>query len=193
MIRRQILFIIAAMILVLGSVGVSGAATVDGTAPNGTSLKNAVSSHGANVIFMRHALAPGYGDPDDFDIADCNTQRNLDARGRQQAQELGQLFQSSGLTVNAILSSRWCRCQDTAIEMNIGAYRTHDGLNSFFQDHVDRDETLGLLREELSTIKSDDVVLMITHQVVIQAITGISPRSGGMVLFNSRTGQSLRF
>ena len=77
--------------------------------------------------------------------------------------------------------------------MNIGDYRTNDGLNSFFQDHVDRDETLALLREELSRLKSDDLVLMITHQVVIQAITGISPRSGGMVLFNSKTGQSGRF
>ena len=124
---------------------------------------------------MRHALAPGYGDPDNFDIADCSTQRNLDATGRKQSQDLGQLFRSSELTIDAILSSRWCRCQDTAIEMDIGDYRTHDGLNSFFQDHVDRDETLALLREELSRLKSDDLVLMITHQVVIQAVTGISP------------------
>ena len=188
MIKRQILSIIAAMIMVLGGIGISGAATLDGDA-----LKNAVISHGANVIFMRHALAPGYGDPDNFDINDCSTQRNLDATGRKQSQDLGQLFQSSGLTIDAIFSSRWCRCQDTALEMNIGDYRTHDGLNSFFQDHVDRDETLTLLRKELSRLKSDDLVLMITHQVVIQAVTGISPQSGGMVLFNSKTGQSVRF
>ena len=143
MIKRQILFIIATMIMVLGGIGISGAATLDGAA-----LKNAVTSHGANVIFMRHALAPGYGDPDNFDINDCSTQRNLDANGRKQSQDLGQLFRSSELTIDAILSSRWCRCQDTALEMNIGDYRTHDGLNSFFQDHVDRDETLTLLRKE---------------------------------------------
>ena len=188
MIRRLFLSIISSLVMVLSSVGISGAATLDGAA-----LKNAVTSHGANVIFMRHALAPGYGDPDNFDIADCSTQRNLDATGRKQSQDLGQLFRSSGLTIDTILSSRWCRCQDTALEMGIGDYRTHDGLNSFFQDHVDRDETLALLREELSRLKSDDLVLMITHQVVIQAITGISPRSGGMVLFNSKTGQSERF
>ena len=192
MIRRRFLSILSSLVMVLaitiGGISISSATSLDGDA-----LKNAVTSHGANVIFMRHALAPGYGDPDDFDINDCATQRNLDATGRQQAQDLGQLFQSSGLTLDAILSSRWCRCQDTAIEMDIGAYRTHDGLNSFFQDHVDRDETLALLRAELSRLKSDDLVLMITHQVVIQAVTGISPRSGGMVLFNSETGQSVRF
>ncbi len=192
MIRRQFLSILSSLVMVLavtiGGIGMSGAATLDGEA-----LKNAVTTHGANVIFMRHALAPGYGDPDNFDINDCSTQRNLDATGRKQSQDLGQLFRSSGLAVDAILSSRWCRCQDTAIEMNIGDYRTHDGLNSFFQDHVDRNETLALLRAELSRLKSDDLVLMITHQVVIQAVTGISPRSGGMVLFNSKTGQSVRF
>ena len=188
MIRRRFLSILSSLVMVLGGISISSATSLDGEA-----LKNAVISHGANVIFMRHALAPGYGDPDDFYINDCATQRNLDATGRQQAQDLGQLFQSSGLTVDTILSSRWCRCQDTAIEMDIGDYRTHDGLNSFFQDHVDRDETLVLLREELSRLKSDDLVLMITHQVVIQAVTGISPRSGGMVLFSSKTGQSVRF
>ena len=188
MIRRQFLSILSSMLMVLGGISISGATPLDGAA-----LKNAITSHGANVIFMRHALAPGYGDPDNFDINDCSTQRNLDATGRKQSQDLGQLFRSSELTIDAILSSRWCRCQDTAIEMDIGDYRTHDGLNSFFQDHVDRDETLALLREELSRLKSDDLVLMITHQVVIQAVTGISPRSGGMVLFNSKTGQSVRF
>ena len=188
MIRRRVLSILSSLMMILSGISVSSATSLDGDA-----LKNAVISHGANVIFMRHALAPGYGDPDDFDINDCATQRNLDATGRQQAQDLGQLFRSSGLTLDTILSSRWCRCQETAIEMNIGAYRTHDGLNSFFQDHVDRDETLALLRAELSRLKSDDLVLMVTHQVVIQAVTGISPRSGGMVLFNSETGQSVRF
>lgn len=188
MIRRQFLFALSSLVMILGSINVSSAASLDGEA-----LKNAVTAHGTNVIFMRHALAPGYGDPDNFDITDCSTQRNLDATGRQQAQELGQLFRASGLTLDAILSSLWCRCQDTAIEMNIGAYRTHDGLNSFFQDYVGRDETLNLLHKELSQIQSDELVLMVTHQVVIQAITGISPRSGGMVLYNGRTGQSVRF
>ena len=157
------------------------------------SLKDAVSTHHANVIFIRHALAPGFGDPADFDIKDCTTQRNLDDTGRQQARDLGVILTSSGLAFDEILSSRWCRCQDTAKEMAMGGYQTHDGLNSFFQDHVDRGETLRLLHEKLSSLNADDLVVMVTHQVVIQAITGISPRSGGMVLYNSKTGQSARF
>ena len=158
-----------------------------------TSLFNEVTAHKANVIFIRHALAPGFGDHDHFDINDCSTQRNLSQEGRDQARALGQLFRLSGLQIDEILSSRWCRCKDTATEMNIGLFETHDGLNSFYDGHVDRTITLNQLKEKLSTISEDELIVMITHQVVIQAMTGVSPSSGGIVLFNTRNRQANRF
>ena len=150
-------------------------------------VRAALAQTGANVVFMRHALAPGYGDPDNFQIEDCNTQRNLDAAGRRQAEAIGRYFREHQITFTAILSSRWCRCTQTAEQLNYGSWSEFDGLNSFFQGHVDRQETLALLRDKLDSLSSDDLVLMVTHQVVISAITDISPPSGGLVVYNTST------
>lgn len=150
-------------------------------------VRAALAQTGANVVFMRHALAPGYGDPDNFQIEDCNTQRNLDEAGRRQAEAIGRYFREHQITFTAILSSRWCRCMQTAEQLNYGRWSEFDGLNSFFQGHVDRQETLALLRDKLDSLSSDDMVLMVTHQVVISAITDISPPSGGLVVYNTST------
>ena len=154
-------------------------------------LSEAIAKIDADILFLRHALAPGYGDPADFRVDDCTTQRNLKDVGRAQARAIGAYFTENGITPDVILSSRWCRCQDTAREMAIGPFTTHDGLNSFFDGHVDRDETLAALRTRIKAIERGSLVLMVTHQVVISAITGIAPQSGGMVVYNSRTGAKL--
>ena len=154
-------------------------------------LGEAMATIEADVLFLRHALAPGYGDPADFRVDDCATQRNLNDVGRAQARAIGAYLKENGITPDLILSSRWCRCQDTAREMAIGPFATHDGLNSFFDGHVDRDETLAALRKRIKAIDRGSLVLMVTHQVVISAITGIAPQSGGMVAYNSLTGAKL--
>ena len=150
-------------------------------------VRAALAQTGANVVFMRHALAPGFGDPDNFQIEDCNTQRNLDEAGRRQAEAIGRYFREHQITFTTILSSRWCRCTQTAELLNYGSWSEFDGLNSFFQGHVDRQETLALLKDKLGSLSSDDMVLMVTHQVVISAITDISPPSGGLVVYNTST------
>ena len=144
----------------------------------------------ANVIFMRHALAPGFGDPSDFDVDDCTTQRNLDKAGRDQATKIGAFFKANSVQFDRILTSQWCRCQDTAQLMGLGTSEPFAGLNSFFQDYADRQTVLRLLRSELETLDSHEKVLMVTHQVVIAAVTGLSTASGGMVAYNSNTGEA---
>ena len=140
---------------------------------------------GENIILMRHALAPGYGDPAQFQIDDCATQRVLSQEGIEQAREIGQALREKGLVPTRILTSPWCRCVDTAREMGLGPYEVHLGLSSFFEGHVDKDETLAILRQELQTIGEDELVLLVTHQVVIQALTGIFVESGGYLLEDS--------
>ena len=157
----------------------------------GEPLGEAIAKIDGDVLFLRHALAPGFGDPAIFRVDDCATQRNLNDVGRAQARAIGAYLTENGITPDLILSSRWCRCQDTAREMAIGPFTTHDGLNSFFDGHVDRDETLAALRTRIKAIDRGSLVLMVTHQVVISAITGIAPQSGGMVVYNSRTGAKL--
>ena len=153
-------------------------------------LAEAVGAIGADVVFLRHALAPGSGDPADFRLRDCGTQRNLDARGRAQARAIGAYLRGSGFAFDEVLSSQWCRCRDTADELGVGEWREFPGLNSFFSGYADRGETLALLEGKLASIGPGELVLMVTHQVVIQAVAGISPPSGGVVAFNSRTRES---
>ena len=138
-----------------------------------------------NIILMRHALAPGIGDPPNFQIDDCSTQRNLSEEGIAQAQEIGRRLAAKGLVPTRILTSPWCRCIDTAKALNLGDYDIHAGLASFFEGHIDREQTLSLLRKELAHIGEDELVLFVTHQVVIQALTGVYVKSGAYLLEDS--------
>ena len=155
-----------------------------------SALAKVIAETGANVMFMRHALAPGYGDPSHFDVNDCDTQRNLDATGRAQAKSLGKVLKQHQIRFDEIKSSQWCRCQETARLLEVGKVMPFTGLNSFFEEHADREQTLSQLKNCLDSLKQDDLVLLVTHQVVISAVTGIYAPSGGVVLFNTTTKAS---
>ena len=145
-----------------------------------------------SVFFLRHALAPGYGDPPDFNIDNCKTQRNLNTEGKDQATLIGTDLKNIGILFDKIYSSEWCRCTETASLLSLGDVSTFPGLNSFFQDHYDREETLAKLLNKLEGIDKTSRVLMVTHQVVISAITGINVASGVAVAYNPRDGSSVK-
>ena len=147
----------------------------------------------ANVIFLRHALAPGVGDPENFMKEDCSTQRNLNDKGRLQARLIGNYLRSTNLKFSQILTSEWCRCIDTAKELNLGQWTTFSGLNSFFQEYEKKDQVMNKLQKKLDSLGYSDLALFVTHQVVISEQTGIVPRSGEMVLYNSITKQKARY
>jgi len=147
----------------------------------------------ANVIFLRHALAPGVGDPENFIKEDCSTQRNLNNKGRLQARLIGNYLRSTNLKFSQILTSEWCRCIDTAKELNLGQWTTFSGLNSFFQEYEKKDQVMNKLQKKLDSLGYSDLALFVTHQVVISEQTGIVPRSGEMVLYNSITKQKARY
>lgn len=131
------------------------------------------------ILLIRHALAPGTGDPAGFDPDDCSTQRNLDDTGRAQARALGQRLRAAGLGAETpVFTSLWCRCQETARLLGLGTPRVHPGLASFYEDHVDRDKTLAELARLLSSLPVDGPpVVLVTHQVNITAVTGRFPGS----------------
>ena len=147
----------------------------------------------ANVIFLRHALAPGVGDPKNFIKEDCSTQRNLNNKGRLQARLIGNYLRSTNLKFSQILTSEWCRCIDTAKEINLGQWTTFSGLNSFFQVYEKKDQVMNKLQKKLDSLGYSDLALFVTHQVVISELTGIVPRSGEMVLYNSITKKKARY
>ncbi len=156
-------------------------------------MRAILEQSGANVVFMRHALAPGYGDPDNFTLRDCSTQRNLDEAGRRQAAAIGINFKDNNIVFDAILSSQWCRCQETAHYLDMGPWNEFTGLNSFFQGYADKQQTVRLLQEKLSIIPTNHLVLMVTHQVVIFEITGYAPASGGLIFYNTQSKKTVEW
>ncbi|MDC1485601.1 histidine phosphatase family protein, partial [Pelagibacteraceae bacterium] len=86
---------------------------------------------GKKIVFIRHALAPGNGDPQNFDIKDCLTQRNLNQIGINQSKKIGLIFKKNKIEIGKVLSSEWCRCKDTA-KLAFKNYETFDALNSFY-------------------------------------------------------------
>ena len=143
------------------------------------------------VIFLRHALAPGNGDPPNFNVNDCSTQRNLNQAGIIQSRMIGQTFKNIGIRFSKIYSSFWCRCKDTAINMEVSEFKTHMGLNSFYERHADRETILRKLNNLIKSFnKSDGPYLLVTHYVNILAFTGLSTTSGGMVVYDLYTKES---
>jgi broad specificity phosphatase PhoE len=144
----------------------------------------AVLAQPGHVLFLRHANAPGIGDPPGMVLGDCATQRNLDGRGRAQAVELGERLRAAGINDVQVYTSQWCRCRETAKLLAIGSVEELPALNSFFEQPKKKEPRVKALREFLDALPRDDgPVVFVTHQVTISALTGSFPSSGeGLVL-----------
>jgi phosphohistidine phosphatase SixA len=138
---------------------------------------------GGHILMIRHALAPGRGDPANFRIGDCSTQRNLDDRGRKQAKAIGDWLHSNGIISARVYSSQWCRCLETAELLEMGSVAELPALNSFYELTQDREPNLKALRTFITQQSSDGVlIILLTHFVTISAITNEAVSSGEGVL-----------
>jgi len=145
---------------------------------------------GTAVILMRHAIAPGTGDPAEFDIKDCTTQRNLSEEGRAQAGRIGEVLRSKGLDSAMVISSQWCRCVETAELLGLGAPTTDPMLNSFFSDRSTEPEQTAALKESLlNWVKDWEMRVLVTHQVNISAISDQYTSSGEMLIVGIVDGE----
>ena len=138
---------------------------------------------GTHVAIIRHALAPGIGDPEAFDLDDCSTQRNLSEAGRAQARRLGDRFRRNGIESAAVYSSEWCRCVETAKLLELGPVSTVQVLNSFFRDYQRADQQTAALNAWLDSRQSGGPLVLVSHQVNISALVGGGAGSGEMVVF----------
>ncbi len=134
------------------------------------------------VAVVRHAHAPGTGDPASFTLDDCATQRNLGARGRQQAREIGAAIRAAGAIVDRVLTSQWCRCRDTARLLDLGPVEDLPALNSFFRNPARADRQTADLRQFLSGLPPGAAVILVTHYVNIKSLTGRGVASGEVLL-----------
>ena len=137
---------------------------------------------GNHVALMRHALAPGIGDPENFRLDDCATQRNLSQTGREQAVKIGARLQESGIVNADVFTSQWCRCRETAELLGLGPPEPLPIINSFFRDFEKKEVQTEALSTWLQNQSLERPLILVTHQVNITAFSGIFPDSGEIVL-----------
>lgn len=164
-------------------------------AQNETALWEAVRS-GTAFAMMRHALAPGTGDPQTVVIGDCTTQRNLSDSGRAQARKIGAGFRANGIPAARVFTSAWCRCVETAELLGLGKVENLAPLNSFFTNRESEPAQTAALTSWISADKAvrtaGKPLVLVTHQVNITALTGVYPRSGEIVVARYAEGGELK-
>lgn len=183
--RQAFLFLTCALLLTLSNLAMAQ-----------SELANKLQD-GTHVLLMRHADAPGYGDPKNYQISQCSTQRNLGDIGRKQAVGIGNWLSSQGVQNAKVYSSPWCRCVDTANLLNKGALKKEAALGSFFDDmsqaKQQNDELIKLIATERKQYPSTPII-MVTHHVNIQSYVDMVVNSGDMVLVKvDPSGKPLSF
>lgn len=134
------------------------------------------------VGLMRHARAPGGGDPPGMVLEDCATQRNLSDEGRAQARRIGAALRDAGIRPAEIRTSAWCRARETAERLDLGPVAALPALDSFFADRGQEPRRTAELRAYLDAGRTGPTRILVTHQVNITALTGIFPSEGELVV-----------
>jgi phosphohistidine phosphatase SixA len=171
------------VIVLLGMLAGCGAARAAETGdPDAVWARLRAAGH---VVLIRHATAPGVGDPAGFRLDDCATQRNLSEAGRDEARRLGAAFAARGVPVGRVLSSRWCRCLETA-RLAFGRAEPWPPLDSFFGDRGREAAQTEAVRRLASERPVAGNTILVTHQVNITALAGGFPASGEMIVLAPR-------
>lgn len=143
---------------------------------------------GRQVAVIRHtSTEPGIGDPPGFRLGDCSTQRNLSAAGREEAIRIGAAFRDRGVPVERVLSSRWCRCLETA-RLAFGTVEPWAPLDSFFDDRSRQAEQTRRVRLLAGERPDSGNLILVTHQVNITSLTGVAPVQGEMIILTPLGG-----
>ena len=138
---------------------------------------------GGKLIFIRHAYAPGGGDPENFNLNDCSTQRNLNYEGKKQAKYIGKFFKKNKIKIDEVLSSEWCRCTETA-KIAFKNFSTNSFLNSFYSSKYskNKEKQIEMLNNYVKKFKSNKNLILVTHYVLISEVLDYAPLSGEIVV-----------
>ena len=140
-------------------------------------------TEGGKLIFIRHAYAPGSGDPNNFNLNDCSTQRNLSDRGKKQAEHIGTIFREIKIEIDEVYSSEWCRCKETA-EIAFTNFTTKNFLNSFYSSNYAKNKTKQI-KDLMKFVKKNDFeknIIFVTHYVLISEVLDYAPSSGEIIV-----------
>ena len=138
---------------------------------------------GGKLIFIRHAYAPGSGDPNNFNLNDCSTQRNLSEEGKKQAKSIGKFFIKNEIKIDKVLSSEWCRCKETA-KIAFKNYSTNSFLNSFYSSKFskNKDKQVKAFNYYIKNLEIEKNLIFVTHFVFISEVLNYGPSSGEIVV-----------
>ena len=140
---------------------------------------------GGKLIFIRHAYAPGGGDPENFNIYDCSTQRNLSERGRIQSRKIGNFFTENKIKIEKVYSSEWCRCKETT-SLAFKNFKTKSFLNSFYSSKFAQNKNSQMRDFKKFLLDWDEKtnLIFVTHYIVISEILDYPSSSGEIVISN---------
>lgn len=149
------------------------------------------SSAKGYVLLLRHSLAPGVGDPDNFKLGDCSTQRNLSQEGRDDAAEIGDWIKRQNVKIYRVESSRWCRARQTAKLLDIGKVKLNKNLDSLFRESnlESHPKTLKTKEQILNHRSKSGLLVLVGHYVNIAALVGVGVDSGeGVIVKADKNG-----
>ena len=138
---------------------------------------------GEKLIFIRHAYAPGNGDPENFNLKDCSSQRNLNWEGINQSKKIGLFFTRNKIKIDKVLSSEWCRCKDTA-KFAFKNFKKFNALNSFYDSRFahNKEKQIKDLKRFIKNWHSKKNLILITHFVVISEVLDVGSSSGEILI-----------
>ncbi len=143
----------------------------------------ALLREGGQVVLLVHANAPGTGDPANFDLENCRTQRNLSERGRQQARRIGALFAARAEPVEKVYSSRYCRALDTArLAFGDRLVEPLDALDSIARNADGADAASEAVVALVRDYTDSGNLVLVTHPENVEALTGVRAREGEAVI-----------
>ena len=136
------------------------------------------------VLLLRHTIAPGVGDPENFKLNDCSTQRNLSQVGRDDAKAVGDWLKRRDIKISRVESSRWCRAKETAQLLGIGKVRLNSNLDSLFEskDPAKAIQTVRVKRQIVDWRDKSGLLVLVGHFINIGAVAGVGVDSGEGVL-----------
>jgi phosphohistidine phosphatase SixA len=168
-------------------------ATTAGSSPS-AKFQNKISQsellkglrEGGYVIYIRHTqTSKDYADQADpkLDLNDCKTQRSLNAKGINQAKNIGIAFKKANIPVGDVLASDYCRAWKAA-DLAFGRYQRTPELNFVKSEKYDDAQKLQMSNAVTPLLaalpKPGTNTVIVGHDDVFDAATGIYPEPQGM-------------
>lgn len=145
---------------------------------------------GGYVLVIRHATSPGSGEPANFKLDDCTTQRNLSDGGRAQARRIGETLRAYDVPIGRVLSSRWCRALETA-RLAFGRVEGEPLLDQFYDAEARDTRTQAVLAIITAAPQSGTNLVLMTHQPNVTALTNLSVEEGEIVVMGVAPDKTL--